>query len=302
MMKPLRGTLLALICLCAVGLATAGERHFEKKFTVAPGGTLTLKTDEGSVRVSGTSGSEVSVVADMRGKQRDVDDFEITAEQSGSGVDVIGRSKQSHHWFWNSVDLEVHYTVTVPASYNVRLNTSGGDLEIRDLKGTVRGETSGGTISVSGIQGDVDANTSGGDVRAENVTGALRMETSGGDISLSAIVGQVDVSTSGGSIRINGVDGGVKAETSGGNVEVRIKGSNRGVYAETSGGNIDILIGKNVAASIDAETSGGEVVCDLPITLSGKMDPTRVRGNVNGGGNTIHAHTSGGNVHIRTLD
>ena len=98
------------------------------------------------------------------------------------------------------------------------------------------------------------------------------------------------------------VAGKVRAETSGGNISVNVTEANKGVYAETSGGNIDIVMPKNISANIDAETSGGEVTCDFPVTMQGKLDESRVRGTINGGGNQIHAHTSGGNVRLRSIE
>jgi DUF4097 and DUF4098 domain-containing protein YvlB len=83
---------------------------------------------------------------------------------------------------------------------------------------------------------------------------------------------------------------------------VKVKGPNKGVYAETSGGDIEIVVSKSVAATIDAATSGGSVHFDFPVTLSGQIDESRVRGTLNGGGNTIHAHTSGGDVRFRAAD
>jgi DUF4097 and DUF4098 domain-containing protein YvlB len=292
----------ALLLIVPAAFLWGADRKFEKKFTVAGGGTLTLRTDVGSVRVEGTSDKEVSVLADLHGREKDINSFEITAEQSSGGVDVQGKGARRNSWFWNSVDLDIRYTVRVPHEYNLRLNTSGGDIDVKLLKGTVRGETSGGNISIAEVEGGIEVHTSGGSINAGKITGDLHMETSGGDIVIASVVGAVDVSTSGGNIKMGEVDGKVHAETSGGDVAVRVKGGNRGVYAETSGGNIEIMIGKNVPANIDASTSGGEVVCDLPVTVTGKIDESRVRGIVNGGGNTIHAHTSGGDVHIRALD
>ena len=81
-----------------------------------------------------------------------------------------------------------------------------------------------------------------------------------------------------------------------------MKGSNKGIHAETSVGNIEIAIPRDAGATIDAETSGGDVVCDVPVTVSGRIRESEVKGVVNGGGPTIYAHTSGGDVRIRTLD
>jgi hypothetical protein len=292
---------LVLLLIVPIALAWGGERRFEKKFSVAAGGTLRVSTDVGSVRIQGTSGNEVVVVAVLKGRDRDVNDFEVTADQSAGGVDVHGKARAKRGWFWNSTDLNAEFVIQVPQEYNLELHTSGGDLDISTLKGTVRGETSGGNIKVGSVDGKVMMETSGGNIKVEKVTGETKMETSGGSIEVGSVKGDVDVNTSGGDIRLGEVDGRVRAETSGGNIHVKVTGANRGVYAETSGGDIEIMVGKDVGADIDAETSGGDVVCDLPVTVSGRVNESAIRGKVNGGGNKIYAHTSGGGVRIAAL-
>ena len=294
----LRTGAVAMLCVLSAATLFAADRKFEKKFTVTSGGTFTISTDAGSVSVEGTGGSEVSILAEMQGRERDVNDFEITATQTGSGVEVTGRARRGG-WFGGSMNLDIRFTVKVPHDYNLHLNTSGGDINAATLKGDVKGETSGGNIDVKDVQGAIGLNTSGGSIHVEKVNGSINMETSGGDITIATVTGNIDVSTSGGNIRINDVDGKVRAETSGGDVQVKVRSSNKGVFAETSGGNIDIVVAKDVAATIDASTSGGAVVCDLPVTVSGRIEESRVHGTINGGGNTIHAHTSGGDVRIR---
>jgi DUF4097 and DUF4098 domain-containing protein YvlB len=295
-----RTILLACSLLFLAAIGSGAERRFEKKFSVSPGGTLTLKTDVGTVKVSGTSGNEVSVEATIRGRERQVNEFEITAEQTGKGVSVEGRAHEKGGWLFHSNDgVDVEFLVKVPDQYDLDLHTSGGDLLVGDLKGKVTGETSGGDLAVANITGNVDLHTSGGDVKADRITGELRLETSGGDVRIANSSGPVEAETSGGNVTISDVDGMVRAETSGGNVTVKVKGGNKGIHAETSGGNIEIEIPKTVGATIDASTSGGSVICDIPVTVSGRIDESRVRGPVNGGGATIFAHTSGGDVRIR---
>jgi len=297
-----RSLLSLVLAFVIAGSAVSAQKRFEKKFQVSPGGTLTINTDAGSVKVIGGSSNEVSVVADIRGRERDVEDFEITADQSGNNVDVRGKLKKGGSWFWNSTDIDVDYTITVPRQYAARMHTAGGNLTVSDLKGKVDGKTSGGNVSIGGTEGDVDLETSGGSVDADHCTGALRMRTSGGEIDVRAVTGDVDLGTSGGDVKISDVDGKVRAETSGGNMYVKVKGPNRGVFAETSGGDIEIVVSKGVAANIDAATSGGSVRFDFPVTISGQIDESHVRGTLNGGGNTIHAHTSGGDVRFSAAD
>jgi len=293
--------IVATLTAIPLALALGGEKRFEKKFSVSPGGTLHVATDVGSIKITGTGSNEVSVVAQLRGRDRDVEGFEITAEETKGGVEVLGKGKFKRGWFWNSSELTVDYTIQVPREYSLDVQTSGGDVEVSSLKGEIRGGTSGGNIVLGAIEGKVMMETSGGDIRVEKTTGDLKMQTSGGNITIGNVEGAVDVGTSGGDIRLGEVRGRVRAETSGGNVRVKVTGANDGIYAETSGGNIEVMIGKNVGADLDAATSGGEVECELPVTVKGKISESRIRGTVNGGGKMIYAHTSGGNVSIKAI-
>ncbi|MFN0156743.1 MAG: DUF4097 family beta strand repeat-containing protein [Bacteroidota bacterium] len=298
-MKRLSGIVVVITVAAVVGLGA--DRKFEKKIEVTSGGTFRLNTDVGSVSIVGADTKEVSIVAEVSGARKDVNDFKIDAWKTDNGVEVRGESPRSN-WGFNWGDLEVKYTVTVPHEYSMELNTSGGNVSLTSLKGRFRGETSGGDIRLKDLEGAATMETSGGNIGAESVTGDLALETSGGDISIRSVKGAVRVGTSGGNITVIGAEGKVHAETSGGSIVVRMPGSNQGVFAETSGGDIDIHVAENIGATVDASTSGGDVSCDLPITMQGKIDESRIRGNVNGGGATIHAHTSGGNVRIKTLE
>ena len=71
--------LIGLIALPVAATAAAGK-HFEKKFTVAPGGVLVVRTDIGGISVAGTSANEVSIRADISGSQAVVDEFPDPSE------------------------------------------------------------------------------------------------------------------------------------------------------------------------------------------------------------------------------
>jgi len=294
-----------IVCFLLVAASISGvaaNRHFEKKFQVSPGGTLSVSTDAGSVRVTGTSLNEVSILVEMEGRQKDIDGFEIKAEQTSGGVEVKGNSHTSGWKIFRAYDMDAKFTISVPRNYSLRLGTSGGDVEVRDIQGSVEGKTSGGDVRVGTVEGKMDLHTSGGNIHVESAKGNVRAETSGGDVHVTSVTGDVEGETSGGNVTVADVDGRVRAETSGGNVTVKVRGGNKGVHAETSGGNVEIHIAKTCAADIDASTSGGDVECDLPVTVAGKIKESSVKGTINGGGPLIYAHTSGGNVRIRPME
>lgn len=276
-------------------------KKFEQKFSVSSGETLSLKTDQGEILVTGTPGNQVSIVAEIKGSPGDLEDFTIAANRIDHGVEIIGRTKSLRWWPWSFDDLDVSYKVEVPREYNLVLQTSGGDISAEQIQGDVRAETSGGGITLRVVKGNVILDTSGGDIMTEQVNGKLKAGTSGGDIVITSATGDVEAETSGGDIRISSMAGKIHSETSGGDITINLLGKG-GVFAETSGGDIAIALGKNVGATINASTNGGSVRCDLPVTIQGEFDETELHGTVGGGGEIIHAHTSGGDISLKSTE
>jgi len=283
----------------------AGQKKFNQTFQVTPGGKLTIDTDCGSLRIVGTSDNSVSVTADIEGRDKDVAGFEVTAAQQGNDVVVRGKREKEGAWPWSrSSSLDVKFTVQVPRQYALQLNTSGGDVSVATVEGIISGNTSGGNVGMSDVKGDMEFSTSGGNIIVDKSAGIIHIATSGGNVNVIEAIGIIDVSTSGGNVSVTAVEGKVQAKTSGGDIVVNVKGENKGVYAETMGGRITIEIPKNFAANIDAGTMGGDVRCDLPVTLTmtGRLDKSKINGTINGGGSLIYAHTMGGNVWIKGVE
>jgi DUF4097 and DUF4098 domain-containing protein YvlB len=247
--------------------------------------------------VTGHDSRELTIHADISGSESD--NFKVTAEQTPSGVTVLGRSN-THHLFSFSFGPRVRFTVEVPRDYPVQLKTSGGALEVRGVNAELHGETSGGGIEIRDIGAATDMRTSGGHVSAINVKGSLRLRSSGGAIEVDNVTGDVDVQTSGGRIELSAIDGKITADTSGGAVRAEAR-SNHGIKLSSSGGPISLKIPANVHATLDAETSGGRVRSELPVTTTGSSESNRLSGTINGGGEPIHLHTSGGSIDIDSL-
>jgi DUF4097 and DUF4098 domain-containing protein YvlB len=70
------------------------------------------------------------------------------------------------------------------------------------------------------------------------------------------------------------------------------------VHLETSAGGIEVVTPSKAACTIDAETGGGSVSCELPITRAG-ADEEGLRGTVNGGGKLLHLRSGAGSIVIR---
>jgi len=134
---------LAAILVLATTTLVGADRKYEKKYQVSSGGTLVVNTDQGSVNVVGTGGTEVSILVELRGGEGEVENFEITSEQTSSGVEVQGRRNKSG-WSWlHGSNLDAQFTINVPREYHLKLRTSGGDVDVKNVKGRVEIHSTG---------------------------------------------------------------------------------------------------------------------------------------------------------------
>jgi DUF4097 and DUF4098 domain-containing protein YvlB len=271
---------IALVILAAT-CANAAEKKLDRTFTVSPGGSLTVDADSASVHVTAAETNQVTVHMIARGSDKDLADTKFDAVQSGDGVNVTLRRDKGSWFSGRSWRSEESIEVTVPRKYTINVRTGGGSV---DLEGTT---------------GPATLKTSGGDIAAKNVTGNVELRTSGGGILADSIRGDVDADTSGGDVRVLRADGKIKANTSGGSVRCSLVGANREISATTSGGDIELTLPRGTTGNVEATTSGGEITSSLPVTASVIKDG-RLEGSLNGGGASIHAHTSGGNIALRS--
>ncbi|MGD1045050.1 MAG: DUF4097 family beta strand repeat-containing protein [Bacteroidota bacterium] len=280
--------IVAIIVLFAISLALASEEGTRSKsFNVSKGGTVEVSTSVGDIRISPWEKNEVYV--NIEGLD-DEDISQVKMSQNGNVVRVSYRTR------WGDGSRHARFNVNVPSQFNLDLNTSGGDLEVKGgLTGKIDGSTSGGDIKLDNVfNGPVDVSTSGGNITTGKLEGEGHLKTSGGDIHVGSVNGSLYVNTSGGNIRVETVSKTLDAKTAGGNIvigdvggearvstsggdvnvgkvsgratlstaggDIELKGASGKVSARTSGGDVKL---QNITGSIDAKTAGGEVEAEL---------------------------------------
>lgn len=302
-------TAVLLLALPAAGV----EKEIRKSFDVAPGGKLELNTDRGAIEVRTHDASRVDVLVTLETRTRDrsdakeiFDDFHVSFHPAGADVRLQGEDKgrEGGGWFGfrnDSSNLKVQWLVTVPQQYEVDLRTSGGSISVHDLNGDVEARTSGGSLKFGRVQGTVNGRTSGGSIRIEETGGDVNVSTSGGGIGINRARGDVKARTSGGSIKVDEVFGAIDAVTSGGSITATLSSQpTNDCRLSTSGGSVTVRLAPDVAVDLDARSSGGRVSADIPVTVQGTMDKRRLQGTVNGGGPALVLRTSGGGISIRS--
>lgn len=304
MNRTIATALLALVVLPASELLA---EPIVRSFEVEPGSRIEVETDAGSIDVSPTDGTTLTVEVDISGPG--AADFEVNFKERDGRIEVDGRagggiigSRRSY--------VDVEYRIQVPHQFDIEVDTSGGSINVGDLDGSVRAETSGGSIEVGRISGpvwastsgggihvefsggDVEADTSGGSIRIEEADGQVSADTSGGSIRIGRSKGRVNADTSGGSITVRESSGAVKADTSGGSIKVGFVAQPDGkTKLSTSGGSVTVYVAEGVAFDIRAK-SGVGVATRFPLE-DARMDPGRLEGKLNGGGPVLDVKASG---------
>lgn len=283
-----------------------------------------MRVDRGSIKVltADSDKVDIQVIRElMRGSDEESreayekhkieiskDGNSVRVEAENSGGILAGRKA--------SKNLHVEYIVTVPSRFALDLITSGGNVQVANIEGSVKvqssggnlkigtvtgaisGQTSGGNIEMEGGQANAKLQTAGGDIRIGNLEGNLRAKTSGGNIVVSELKGDTDISTTGGEIKLKQADGGVKARTTGGNIKAQLSGVIKADSSlKTTGGNIDLAISDRTAVSLRARTTGGNVKTDFEGDYNKQR--TTIVAEINGGGPELSAETTGGNINVR---
>ena len=278
-----RYSAIALVLLAA-GPAQAAEKTLERTFTVSPGGELVVDADSATVLVSGTATNQVTVRMSAHGTDENLASTTLDAVQKDNGVTVTMRRTGKGSWFrWNSWNGEARIEVTVPQKYGVDIHTGGGD------------------VSLTGTTGSAALHTSGGNISAKNVNGNVEAKTSGGGIVADTIRGDVNANTSGGDVRLLNIDGKIKGGTSGGDMQCSLVGINRGISMTSSGGSIRLTVPRATTGNFEASTSGGDISLELAI-LTNELRDGYAKGSLNGGGEPINVHTSGGDISLRAAN
>jgi hypothetical protein len=218
-MKKLAGA--ALMVVLATTAAELSAQDFEWNGRVQSGDVLEIEGVLGDIRAVAASGNEVEVSAEVREHRRGyAEDIRFEVVEHSGGVTICalyptsrrarhdnecrpgGRTRNST----NDIDVEVNFTVHVPAGVDFMGHTVNGGIDVNSLSGNVDVRTVNGSIDVS-TSGYAEANTVNGDIDAAignpNWDGMLEFETVNGSITVElpdGIAADVTASTVNGAI------------------------------------------------------------------------------------------------------
>ncbi len=178
------------------------QEEFRWQGRVAAGQSIEIKGLNGSVRAEGSSGNQVEVVAGKRATRSNPAEVEIRVVEHAGGVTICavypsddatrqndcqpGKAGRMNNPRGN--DVEVNFTVRVPAGVRFIGRTVNGEVEAARIGSDVEASTVNGSIRVSAT-GLVKASTVNGSINATMGSAAwtsdLEFNTVNGSITLS---------------------------------------------------------------------------------------------------------------------
>ncbi len=279
-------------CILDHSEESATERF---RFDVGETSRIEARVDEGSLEVIGSAVKEVKidVIKRARGSSPEaanamLDRISVDARQNESTVRVEARKRTA----WEKDD------------FSVRWGSLRSDVEMRVPRSSeLELVTHDGRIVIERIEGRIEAETEDGGIRLREIVGAVRARSSDGSIVGRDLEGDIDVSTDDGRIELEGRFRTVNAVTSDGSIKVRCDSGSPSPTDDwlirSSDGSITLTLPRDFSAEIEASTSDGRIVNELPLTQVEKSK-TWIKGKLGDGGPLILVKTTDGRITLRS--
>lgn len=257
-------------------LALADEfTLIEQTFESSNFKTIDIKAHSGNITVKTWDKAAVNVL--ITGNQDALKNVEYNIDNKDGNVTVKTNLKDETV----KTGIVLSIEVKVPQYFNAEVKTLGGSIKVGNIRGNIKLETSGADINVSEITGESD------------------LKSTGGSIKVSTFKGNVTAFTSGGDIYLEGSEGEIKAETSGGDIKVKYTGNNnKGMTLKNTGGDIKVILPEHFTAQLDATSTAGEIKTDFSVLVNKDYSGQTLKGIINGGGNIVKCTTTGGKISI----
>lgn len=259
----MRRIVLAVLLVLPLFAAHGFADEWNRTYQVGDKPSLRVDTNDAAVEVSRGQSHSISV--------------RIVAEAINigtGGVSIIDRQNG------DSLDLQVH----MPRQYGIHISWRKVRVEVQ-----VPQETA------------LDLHSSDGHIRVDGTSGPAKLDSGDGHIEVRGFNGSMHAHTSDGHMTIEGVFTDVELRTGDGHIDFTARpGSkvNSPWLIRTSDGGVEARLPQDLAADLNAHTGDGHITLDFPVTVSGSIERSRVRGKLNGGGPELEIATGDGSIRI----
>jgi hypothetical protein len=190
----MRKTSVILGLLLVAVAANAADKRVHRTTSLAPNGSVSIDTHNGTIVVTTWNQPTVDVTARIEagewGSQEDVNDTDVKVTGAGSDVRIESdySSVGSHiTWFGVSRNLPlVHYTISLPATARLSITDHNTSVRVTGLRNDLRVSSHNGSVEVADLDGAADVETHNGDIRISyaRFTRSSSFETHNGGVDI----------------------------------------------------------------------------------------------------------------------
>lgn len=282
------GSVVAMAALfAAASAAPAHADDWSKTYPISSRADLHVTTDDGDVNITPTDQKQIDAKVTTEGYKIGPSDVRIEESQNGDHVSIAVRMPHMSWSFWGGGHhRSVHVELRVPRDLDLEVKTGDGNVTSQAVAGHIHFDTGDGNITATGLKGDIHLHSGDGHIEAASLDGTLRVDTGDGHVNVRGRFDSLDVKTG---------DGSIEAEAASGSQV------NSPWAILTGDGHINLRIASDLKADLSAHTGDGSITLDFPITVSGSLSHSSVRGKLNGGGGELRLTTGDGSIHLEKL-
>lgn len=295
-----------IACAAILAATLAPPRAFAeevvKSYAVTGRPTVSVETNDGSVRVTSGDAKTVEFRVEYQGYELGKN-LRIDARQEENKVELIARV--TGHWGfqfnWGHSSRRLHIEVRMPRDGDLQVNTGDGSVETSSISGNVNVHTGDGSVHANSLTGTIDLHTSDGSITVDTLKGDIRLRTGDGSIEARDLDGKVEADSGDGHIRMSGRFEALNVKTGDGSVDTRVLPGSKMAASwtlRTGDGSVDLALPADFQADINATTGDGHISLGIPVTVEGTFSKSEVRGKMNGGGQALTIHTGDGSIRL----
>ncbi len=317
---------LSIFILSSSLLAKEIKKTYKKTFQIDPGGSVTIKGDEGYISVESWDKPEVQLTwtKSIWGKNRKqaeeiLEAVEVRINHTGNKlhVKVVEPKNRNNLSFWDLFDPDtwgsrnfrspvVDFELLVPHEINLSFSNDEGDVTINSIDGDVDIDVDEGDIELRDINfDDINLYADEGDITGTNLkseTGTITIEVDEGGTILKNVKTR--------RLRLNCDEGKASFEnfkcsscnisTDEGDIDLDILlGENDRYQIYADEGDVYFYLPKNPDVRFDLETQDGSIRSDFDIHVQKEDDYQQCRDNIGNGSSLIKAYTDEGIISVR---
>ena len=246
-----------------VGAQEQARDAFEWTGGIPQGRWLYVRNLNGVIRVERASGSQAEVRARVRTHGgREATEVRFVTQKADDGQSVVICAL----WGERSSCDERGYR----GEHNRRNDEGDGwasvEFNVRVPQGV--------RLEVTSVNGSLQVRGATSEVVAKTVNGSVRAETEGGPVRAQTVNGSIDA-------RMSTV------------------GDARDLAFESVNGSVTVAMPASLGAEVEMSTVNGRVNTEFPITVSGRIDPKRLRATIGDGSRRVRLKTVNGSVNLR---